>query len=89
VKFDEISWDRFPGNRIAAVISPVSRPISEIAPREGQIVYAVGPEGDWSERETSVLLSRNFIPITLGKRILRASTAAVAGCAWFRLGVCA
>jgi 16S rRNA (uracil1498-N3)-methyltransferase len=88
VKFAEISWDSLPDNRIAAVISPVSRPISEIAAREGQIVYAVGPEGDWSNGETSALLSRNFIPVTLGERILRASTAAVAGCAWFRLGIC-
>ena len=88
VKFDEISWNLLPANRIAAVISPDSRPISEITPREGQIVYAVGPEGDWSERETSALLSRNFIPVTLGERILRASTAAMAGCAWFRLGTC-
>jgi 16S rRNA (uracil1498-N3)-methyltransferase len=86
VKFGEIPWDSLPDSRIAAVISPDSRPISEIAPREGRVVYAVGPEGDWSERETSVLLSRNFIPVTLGKRILRASTAAVAGCAWLRLG---
>jgi 16S rRNA (uracil1498-N3)-methyltransferase len=88
VKFGEILWDEFPGDRVAAVISPKSRPISEIAPREGQIVYAVGPEGDWSEREISTLLSHNFIPVTLGERILRASTAAVAGCAWFRLGTC-
>ncbi|MDR1133455.1 MAG: 16S rRNA (uracil(1498)-N(3))-methyltransferase [Synergistaceae bacterium] len=88
VKFGEIPWDSLPENRIAAVISPASRPISEIAAREGQVVYAVGPEGDWSERETSVLLSRNFVPVTLGKRILRASTAAMAGCAWLRLGTC-
>ena len=88
VKFGEISWDLLPENRIAAVISPDSRPISEIAPRKGQVVYAVGPEGDWSEHETSILLSRNFIPITLGERILRASTAAMAGCAWLRLGTC-
>jgi 16S rRNA (uracil1498-N3)-methyltransferase len=88
VKFGEISWDCLPVNRIAAVISPDSRPISEIAPREGQVVYAVGPEGDWSELETSVLVSRNFIPVTLGERILRASTAAVAGCALLRLGGC-
>jgi 16S rRNA (uracil1498-N3)-methyltransferase len=88
VKFGGVSWDRLPENRTAAVISPASRPISEIAPHEGQIVYAVGPEGDWSEREISVLLSQNFIPVTLGKRILRASTAAIAGCAWLRLGTC-
>jgi 16S rRNA (uracil1498-N3)-methyltransferase len=88
VTFGGISWDRLPENRTAAVISPASRPISEIAPREGQVVYAVGPEGDWSGHETSVLLSRNFIPVTLGERILRASTAAIAGCAWFRMGGC-
>jgi 16S rRNA (uracil1498-N3)-methyltransferase len=88
VKFDDVSWDLLPENRAAAVISPASRPISEIAAREGRVVYAVGPEGDWSERETAVLLSRNFIPVTLGNMILRASTAAIAGCAWFRLGSC-
>ena len=47
---------------------------------EKAVVLAIGPEGDWSPRETATLLENNFTPITLGKRILKASTAVAVGC---------
>ena len=42
----------------------------------------IGPEGGFSETERTLLLSQDFvIPISLGPRILRADTAAVAALA--------
>ena len=41
------------------------------------ISVLIGPEGGIDEKEISVLTSNNFIPISLGKRILRTETAAV------------
>ena len=41
-------------------------------------VILVGPEGDFTEEETTVVLEGGFKPVSLGKRRLRAETAASA-----------
>ena len=38
----------------------------------------VGPEGDFSTEETTLLFSKKFIPFSLGKSILRTETACIA-----------
>ena len=38
-----------------------------------------GPEGGFSEAEKEIILSKNFLPISLGKRILRSETAIIHG----------
>jgi 16S rRNA (uracil1498-N3)-methyltransferase len=88
VKIDGISWDALPQTRYAAVISPGARPIARILQTlEGtrEAAFAVGPEGDWTEREKTSLFQNGFIPVSLGHRVMRASTAAIAACGWFRL----
>jgi 16S rRNA (uracil1498-N3)-methyltransferase len=49
-------------------------------PEQGSssIVLAVGPEGGWTEGEVEQALAAGFRPVTLGERILRAETAALA-----------
>ncbi|CAF0796902.1 unnamed protein product [Didymodactylos carnosus] len=42
-----------------------------------QIYALVGPEGGIEQAEIQLLLSRNYLPISLGKTILRAETAAI------------
>ncbi|QYK45421.1 MAG: 16S rRNA (uracil(1498)-N(3))-methyltransferase [Xanthobacteraceae bacterium] len=55
--------------------------VLQAAPREGLAVL-VGPEGGFSDRERETLLARkNVIRLSLGPRILRADTAAVAALA--------
>ena len=45
-----------------------------------KIALLVGPEGGFSQKEHDFTISQsNVIPISLGKRILRADTAAIAG----------
>jgi 16S rRNA (uracil1498-N3)-methyltransferase len=39
---------------------------------------AVGPEGGFAEEEVALLKERGFAPVSLGRRILRAETAALA-----------
>jgi 16S rRNA (uracil1498-N3)-methyltransferase len=82
--FGGVAWDSLPDARYAAVLAPGARHISSAAPRSGELAFAVGPEGDWSDGEREVLLSHGFEPLTLGRRIMRASTAAITGCGWFR-----
>jgi len=44
-----------------------------------RIVFAVGPEGGWSDQERAMLDARGASPLTLGGRVLRAETAVFAG----------
>ncbi|MFW2389941.1 MAG: RsmE family RNA methyltransferase [Polyangiales bacterium] len=43
------------------------------------IVFAVGPEGGWSDDERSMLEKHGALPLRLGGRVLRAETAVFAG----------
>ena len=44
----------------------------------GDISILVGPEGGFSEKEADMITRKyNFIPVSLGKRILRSETAAI------------
>ncbi|WP_022798287.1 16S rRNA (uracil(1498)-N(3))-methyltransferase [Thermus islandicus] len=42
------------------------------------LALAVGPEGGFAEEEVALLEGRGFTPVSLGRRILRAETAALA-----------
>jgi 16S rRNA (uracil1498-N3)-methyltransferase len=46
-----------------------------------QITLAIGPEGGWTPEEMSLFSSQNWTHVTLGPRILRAETAAIAALA--------
>ncbi len=61
----------------------VVSPIKTLQGLRGQkIGLLIGPEGGFSDEELSLLHSKDFIvPISLGERILRADTAAVAALA--------
>jgi 16S rRNA (uracil1498-N3)-methyltransferase len=46
--------------------------------RQHPIVLLVGPEGGWTPDEQRLAQEEGFLPLTLGPRILRAETAAIA-----------
>jgi len=41
------------------------------------IVFMVGPEGGFSEKEMALALNHAFIPVNFGQRILRTETAPI------------
>jgi len=47
----------------------------------GQLALAIGPEGGWTPDEMSLFATHTWQPVTLGPRILRAETAAIAAIA--------
>ena len=49
--------------------------------REGAVALAVGPEGGWTADEEQLFAASGWQPVSLGPRILRAETAAIAGLA--------
>lgn len=57
----------------------------ELRPPTGFAHLLIGPEGDLSAGEHSALIMNGFIPISLGKNVLRAETAAIAGVAALNL----
>jgi len=44
----------------------------------GRILLAVGPEGGWVDFEMDRFIEQSFVPVSLGKRVLRTDTAVVA-----------
>jgi 16S rRNA (uracil1498-N3)-methyltransferase len=67
---------------------PANRPLAAAIEREAappparQTALLIGPEGGFSPGELDVLHAATFIqPVSLGPRILRAETAAIAGLA--------
>jgi 16S rRNA (uracil1498-N3)-methyltransferase len=47
-------------------------------PGSGDLWLLIGPEGGWKEKEVQQTLAEGFTAVTLGPRILRAETAAIA-----------
>ena len=77
------TWD--PARRIIYCdeAAPVANPVEALkAVPRGPLAVLIGPEGGFSERERKLLRSLDFVhPISLGPRIMRADTAAVAALA--------
>jgi 16S rRNA (uracil1498-N3)-methyltransferase len=48
-----------------------------------EVVFCVGPEGGWSDDEVERFLAAGFEPVSLGTRVLKAETAAIAAAAMF------
>ena len=48
------------------------------------VLYLVGPEGGWTDRELSAARDGGFHPVSLGAAILKAETAAIVGASLIR-----
>ncbi|MFM7363380.1 MAG: 16S rRNA (uracil(1498)-N(3))-methyltransferase [Cuspidothrix sp.] len=51
--------------------------INNITDQIYEIMIAIGPEGGWTEQELEIAVKSGFIPVSLGRRILRAVTAPI------------
>jgi 16S rRNA (uracil1498-N3)-methyltransferase len=76
-------------NRVADyffVLSPTAtQKLSEMSiPKTARIALLIGPEGGLSDQEIDYLTQQQFIPISLGPRILRTETAAIAAITAFQ-----
>lgn len=77
-----VSTGEFPKLRIIASLAEGARPFKPLLQEcegETQCAYLVGPEGDFSPRETALALEHEFLPVTLGDIVLRVETATFYG----------
>jgi len=44
---------------------------------DDSVAIAVGPEGDFTDSEIKLLIKKDFLPVKLGERVLRADTAVI------------
>jgi 16S rRNA (uracil1498-N3)-methyltransferase len=54
-----------------------ARPLTEIARRPGTATILIGPEGGWSAAEVASAVAAGYLPVTLGRRTLRADAMVV------------
>ena len=80
-----VPLERLPaGRQLAAkiLLSPASElPLSKLPAAESHFVLAAGPEAGFTEEEEAALVEAGFVPASLGPRVLRTETAAVAALA--------
>ena len=75
IKLDK--WASAVKSKVKVVLYPnADNKISDIDFKDS-VALAIGPEGDFTEYEVDSLTEKGFIPVTIGKRILRAETAAI------------
>ena len=55
--------------------------LGDVQPQSGKVVFMVGPEGGWTEKEEQQAFDAGFQSVTLGKRVLRTETASLAAIA--------
>lgn len=85
-KFDQfIDRTKDIAHKLAA-IDPKSPPIkSFIQQTSDSVLFCVGPEGGFSNKEVTLLKENNFQDVSLGNYRLRAETAAIAGISYLNL----
>ena len=63
-------WESEKQNTLHDILDPIRHTVKSIS-------IMIGPEGGFSDKEVSLILEKNWNPVTLGKRIFRMETAAV------------
>tara|TARA_Y100001970_G_C14244755_1_gene867340 strand:+ start:1446 stop:2162 length:717 start_codon:yes stop_codon:yes gene_type:complete len=81
---DLISWSKTINSKTKLVLYPHSqKKITDVSISDS-ITIAIGPVGDFSEKEIINLEAKGFMPVSIGKRILRAETAVISSVSCIR-----
>jgi 16S rRNA (uracil1498-N3)-methyltransferase len=65
-------------NTLVAALQSHTIPDGPAAEHNHALTLAIGPEGGWTQDELQLFTANSWQPVTLGQRILRAETAAIA-----------
>ena len=79
--FQKFIVQPFTGQKFIAHCHPGDKTLLRQALKPGEdALVLIGPEGDFSEEEVALALSKDFVPISLGRSRLRTETAALVAC---------
>lgn len=67
--------------RLLLSLRPETQAFSSLLGQIGDVIFLSGPEGGLSSAEEDAALAQHFLPVSLGSRVLRAETAALAALA--------
>jgi len=84
VSLEKALEGELPDLRIAGFLEEGTVPLGSIPPA-AEVAVAIGPEGDWDEREKAMLRETGFCPVSLGPLVLKAFTASIVACSYFVL----
>jgi len=86
MRIDELTrWNEFvkqSRDGAKAILHPDGEPLRSLETKSRNVAFAVGPEGGFTEEEVSLAESAGWRRVSLGPRILRVETAAIAAAAW-------
>jgi 16S rRNA (uracil1498-N3)-methyltransferase len=71
-----------PAAAIRIIADPSGEPLGTIATQSRPIIAAIGPEGGFTDSELAAARAAGWLAVSLGPRILRVETAAIAIVAW-------
>lgn len=64
--------------KLVCSLNEHTKPINYYLTKEtNEVLMVIGPEGGFTEKEEIYLLNNNFLPVSLGKRVMRVETAAI------------
>lgn len=77
MNLEEISKENY-ALKLICSLTEQSKPLKDVLTKEiKHLLFIIGPEGGFSSQEETLLINNQFIPISLGKRILRVETATI------------
>ena len=71
--------------RLLLSLQASSQALTEAAGKQGALTFLSGPEGGLGALEEAAARAQGFAPVTLGQRVLRSETAALAGLSFLML----
>ena len=81
VSLEKALETELPSLRLAGILQEGTVPIATVPPA-AEVAIAIGPEGDWDEREKEALRNAGFKAVSLGPLVLKAFTAAIVACSY-------
>ena len=64
--------------KLICSLNEFSKPLNTYLKKDtNNILFAIGPEGGFTSNEEKLLLENKFLPVSLGKRVMRVETATI------------